>query len=330
MPEPALNDVMNDVISTLSSYLSVSGGSLPSSTVSFLSVAKKNPAIGNRIATDTRAGYPIAAIKAGHLDANLQLQIWDTNPDTIEVEMNDLQGRILADKTSLHGQGFIKLKSDGGNVSEHISNLNAWRKTSQLNVLYEYRYQDNDDALSIIHRIPITNDLEQNNSPDREVSTVTDAIQRWDDEEAWSLYIAANSTQTNKIYGLSALAYLPGGWNGNQVILQRSNLDNLTPPNLYANLADFIDAVTDPTSPDHNARILFASVVDFLGVLELQGSNFELGDWDEDNVPDQYQAYQTIFEKPIQLNQKNDVFRVSYQAAPFDSKAVLYLRAKLT
>ncbi|PKH00452.1 hypothetical protein [Paraglaciecola sp. MB-3u-78] len=330
MPEPALNDVMDNVISTLSGYLTASGGSLPSSTVSFLSVAKKNPAIGNRIATDTRAGYPIAAIKAGHLDANLQLQIWHTNPDTIEVEMNDLQGRILADKTLLHEQGFIKLKSDGGNMSEHISNLNAWRKTSQLNVLYEYRYQDNDDALSIIHRIPITNDLEQNNSSSQELSTVTDVIQRWDDEEAWSLNISANSTQTNKIYGLSVLAYLPGGWNGNQVILQKTNLDNPNPPNLYANLADFIEAVTDQNSPDQNARILFASVTDFVGALELQGSNFELGDWDEDNIPDQYQAYQTIFENPIQLNRMNDEFRVSYQAAPFDSKAVVYLRAKLT
>lgn len=330
MSEPALSDVMSDVLTTLSGYFGAGGGALPPSTVSFLSVSKKNPAIGNRVATDMRAGYPTAAIKAGHLDADVQLQIWDSDPAAIETEMNDLHGRILADTEVLRSQGFIKLKSSGTDVSELVTSLNAWRKTSQLSLLYEYQYQDNDDALSIIHRIPVASDLENRNSPDQEITTVTDAIQRWDDEQAWSLILVANSNSDSKIYGLNVLAYLPGGWNGNQVILERSNLDNPVLATAYPTLNDFLDAVTADTAPDQNARVSFASVSDFLGALTAEGTSFELGDWDEDTIQDQYQAYQQVFDKPIELTQRNDVFRISYQAAPFDSKAVVYLRAKVT
>jgi len=328
--EPTLNTIMNDVLMTLSGYLSPAIGSLPTSTVSTLSATKKNPAIGNRIGTESRAGYPTVAIKGGHLDAMVQFQIWDVNPDDIEIEMNDLHNRLMADKELLRTQGFLIFKSEQTATSEYITSLSAWRKTTQFKFLFEYQYQDSDGALSIITRIPIENDLHVKNSAEREISTVTDAIQRWDDEDTNTLSIVASSDSDIKVSGLNILAHLPGGWLGDPVIIDRTNLDTVAAPTVYGTLTDFINAVTHESSPDQNAQIVFPALDDFVAELTTEGAPFELGDWDEDLVPDEYQAYQQVFDLPIHLSRANDVFRISYQNPPLDSKAVVYLRAKVT
>ena len=327
--EPALNIIMNNVLTTLSGYLSPVAASLPSSTVSVVSATKKNPAIGNRIGTEKRGGYPTVAIKGGHLDASIQFQIWDLTPEDIEIEMNDLHGRLMADKDLLRNQGFITFKAKETATSEHVPSINAWRKTSQFNLLFEYQYQDSDDALSIITRIPVESDLEVKDSPEREISTVTNAIQRWDDEDTNALTVVANSDSKTKVLGLNILAHIPGGWLGDQIVIDRTNLDTVAVPTIYPTLNDFLDAVTDPSSPDENARITFASTADFIAALTADGAPFDLGDWDEDLVPDEYQAYEQIFQQPIYLPKANDVFRISYQNPPLNSKAVIYLRARL-
>lgn len=328
--EPALNIIMNDVLLTLSGYLNPVPVSLPASTVSVVSATKKNSAIGNRIGTDIRGGFPTVAIKGGHLDASVQFQVWDSNAEDIEIEMNALHNRLMADRDLLRSQGFITFKAEQTAASEFISDLSIWRKISLFKFLYEYQYQDSDDALSIITRIPIESDLEVKDSPERETSTVTNAMQRWDDEDANALSVVANSSSNAKVFGLYVLAYRPGAWLGGPVIIDRTNLDTFVPLTIYPTFNDFIDAVTAPSSPDQNAQVTLATVEDFVNALTIDGTPFELGDWDEDLVPDEYQAYQQLFDLPIDLSNANDVFRISYQTPPLNSKAVIYLRAKVT
>lgn len=329
MPEPALSDVMNDVLSTLSGYFNPPGGTLPPPSASFLSVTRKNPAIGNRVATDFRAGFPVSAIKAGHLDASVQLQVWAANPTGVETQMNDLQADILADRETLRGQGFIKLKNTETSPSEQIPSLNAWRKISHFDLLYEFQYQDSDGAESLIHRIPVASDLEAANTPDQETTTVIDSIQRWDNEEALPLRLIPRGRRT-AILQLQVLAFLPAAWPGDGVTLVRSTTDSVTAPNNYATLTDFGAAISGALPADSNAQIQFASVSDFVGALTAVGNTFPLGDWAADGNPDIYQAYEFRLDEPIILSRHNDFFRISYQSAAFDSGAVVYLRAKVT
>lgn len=328
--EPTLNLIMNDVLVTLSGYLSPTPASLPTSTVSVVSATKRNSSIGNRIGTDTRGGFPTVAIKGGHLDASVQFQVWDSSAEDIEVEMNSLHNRLMADKELLRSQGFIKLNVEQSSTSEFLSSLSIWRKTSLLKFLYEYQYQDSDDALSVITRIPIESDLEVSNSAERETSTVTDAMRRWDDESANTLSVVGNGSSNAKVFGLNLLVHLPGGWVGDPIIIDRTNLDSVSPPNIYLDFSDFIEAVTDQTSPDQNAQITLPSISGFVNALTIDGAPFELGDWDEDLVPDEYQAYQQNFGLPINLSNANDVFRIRYQSPQLSSKAVIYLRTKVT
>ncbi len=323
--EPTLNLIMNDVLVTLSGYLNPVPMSLPTSTVSVVSATKKNPSIGSRIGFDTRAGHPTVAIKGGHLDASVQFQVWDSNADDIEIEMNDLHNRLMADRDILRSQGFLIFKAEQTATSEYVADLSIWRKTALFKFLYEYQYQDNDDALGIIAQIPINNDLEVKDSLDRELSTVTDAMRRWDDEEADPLTVTANSTSHATVRGINVFEHRPAAWPGDAVTIERTNLDSIVPPTIYPTLNDFIDAVSDISSPDENASVSFASIEDFLNVLTADGATFELGDPLVD-----YQAYQILFANPIHLLKKNDVFRISYQNPTLIADAVVYLRANVS
>jgi len=209
-------------------------------------------------------------LRGGHLDAVVQFQIWDVNPDDIEIEMNDLHNRLMADKETLRSQGFLIFRSEQTTTSEFVTSLNAWRKTTQFKFLFEYQYSDG--ALSIITRIPIENDLYVKNSPEQEISTVTDAIQRWDDEDTNTLSVIANSDSNIKVSGLNVLTHLPGGWLGDPVIIDRTNLETVAPPTVYGTLNDFLDTVTNESSPDQNAQITFAALDDFVAELTTEGA----------------------------------------------------------
>ena len=195
-------------------------------------------------------------------------------------------------------------------MAEPSPSLNAWRRTAEYTVLYEFLYTDTDGAQSLIAQIPIHTDPETLDSPQRETAVVTDEMVRWDDESAPTLELRGRLTVSR----LSILVFMPG-----------------TPPTVvFPDLAQFVTAITAQESPARNAQVTFATLSDFLVPFTTTGDPIELGDWDEDDTPDNYEPRVLKFPEPILLSDPSDRLQLVYQPSSdnpqFDQVAIVYLR----
>lgn len=323
---PALDQVLTDMLAVLNNYLPAPAPPLPAPNVSVTSLAERPLAIGNHRGTERRGPFAVVALKGGRLDAVVRFQLWGNDPDEVNIAIETLHGRLLAARDELWAAGFLRFAAEATSLAEHMATLEAWYKTTNYKILYEFHYQDTDGAESIITRIPIHSDPEERDSLQRETTVVTDEMVRWDNEEAQPLEVTASVRASVRVTGLAILAYLPPSWTGNQITLARLDRESTDPPTTYLTLAEFHTAVTDPVNPDHHAQVTFASPVDFLAEFAPIGDPLELGDWDEDGRPDEYQPGALVFDPPIRLERGDDLIRLSYQDAAFDTPAVVYLR----
>ncbi|SDL36475.1 hypothetical protein SAMN05660860_00440 [Geoalkalibacter ferrihydriticus] len=313
------------MLSLLSTYLVPSGAGLPDAGVTTVSVAERTLGLGNRRGTERAAGFAVLSLKGGRIEAVVRFQLWAANPVGVDTLVSELQDRLLAARTELWNAGFLVVKQQDTGLSEQVSSLSGWRKTTDFKVLYEYRYRDLDGAESLIARIPIDLDPEEPDSPARETTMVRDKIMRWDDQGAEPLSIRGSRTGA-RITGLAALAYLPPGFGGAQVTLARLDLDNPAAPTTYPDMDAFLAAVTDPSAPEHHGQVVFADLDAFLAAFTTAGDPIPLGDWDEDGVTDEYRPAVVAFARPLRLGGPNEVLRISYQDSTFSAPAVLYLR----
>lgn len=299
---------------------------LPKPGVSVTGVTERALAVGNRRGTERRGSFAIVELKGGRLEAGVRFQFLADDSGVMDAAVQELHKRLLVARNDLWAAGFLRFAAEGTSLAEHISALNAWRKTADYRVLYEFHYQDTAGAESIITRIPIHSDPEERDSLQRETTVVTDEMVRWDNETAPALEVTASVRSGVRVTGLAILAYLSAGWTGNQITLARLDRGSAAPPTTYPTLAEFHTAVTAPANPDRHAQVTFTSVADFLDEFEPAGDPIELGDWDEDGTPDEYRPGSLGFDPPIRLETGDDFIRLSYQDAAFDTPAVVYLR----
>ncbi|MCB9152030.1 MAG: hypothetical protein H6641_25010, partial [Caldilineaceae bacterium] len=81
---------------------------------------------------------------------------------------------------------------------------------------------------------------------------------------------------------------------------------------------------------ERNGQFTFGSLSDFLAAFNSGGDPLILGDWDEDEIPDSYDAHQLHFTPAIPLPAPTDRLYVVYEPGAtepkFDQVAVLYIR----
>ncbi len=323
---PSLDLVLTTLLGVLQGHIPPAGGSLPPAGVTALSVQERTLGLGNQRGTELRGGFAAVALKGGRLEGTARFELWGSSPAQVDTRMTQLQGGLLAARDALWNAGFLRLKAAGATSAEHLHPPNAWRRSVDYTFLYEYHYQDRDGAESLLARIPIHSDLEERESLVRETGVVTERMVRWDDLAAPALEFSANASARVLVRGLASLATLPTGWTGQPVTLARLRRPVAGAPTVYADLATFVAAVTHPASPDHHAQVTFPSVAAFLAAFSNAGAPLELGDWDEDGVADLYEPKTLAFAPPLPLATADDLFRLSYQAAALDAKAVVYLR----
>jgi len=297
---PLLDQVISDMLSALSSYLPAPAPPLPAPTVSVVSVTERTVGLGNRRGNETRGSLAVIALKGGRLDAVVRFQLWANDPGDVDTAIAQLHGRLLAARDALWTAGFLRVDAEGASLAEHVSSLNAWRKTTNYRVLYEFRYEDTDGAESLIARIPIKIDSEYGES-----TVVTDEMIRWDNQAAPLLEISGGAHGVFRIGAVSILAFLPDGWNGSEVTVSAS-----------------VGGVVHERG--------FASVREFLGAFTLETKTVELGG-------NPYRAGRLVFPNadfpdPIILKGGGDVFRIHYADERFlsenenETDAVVYLR----
>lgn len=323
---PSLAMVLNTLLGVLQGHIPPAGGALPAAGVSAASVQERILGLGNQRGSERRGNFAAVVLKGGRLQGTARFELWGSSPAEVDTQVNLLQGGLLAARDTLWSAGFLKLAAAGASSAEHLQPPNAWRRSVDYSFLYEYHYQNSDGAESLLARIPIHSDLEELGSLVRETGVVTDRMIRWDDLAAPALEFAASASAGLRIDGLACLATLPGGWTGQAVTLARLRRSAAGAPTSYPDLAAFLAAVNHPVTPDRHAQVSFPTVAVFLAAFSNAGASLELGDWDEDGTPDLYEPKSLAFTPPLQLAAADDLFRLSYQAAALDAKAVIYLR----
>lgn len=326
MAAPPMTDVVVDMLSVLEARLPGPSPPLPDANVTLERVRERLVGLGGMRGTDSTLPIGTLVLRGGRLDARVRFQLWASTPTAVDDAIVALQGTMLEDKEQLRLDGFLKVSASNTTVAEHVPSIDGWRKTTSYDVLFEFQYRDSDDAPSLIARIPIHTDPEESNSPDRESETVTDEMARWDEEGAPPLAVSGRIS----VGRVDVLAFVPGPPLGGTVTILRTFSGAVGPPNAHPDIPTFLTAVAGD-EPSENHASVSLSPADFLGSLTPHGDSIELGDWDEDAVPDTYDGFRLTLAPAIQLPAPQDRIEVTYSdPAGLDEQAVLYVRVNAT
>lgn len=290
----------------------------PPSSLALVSAIVRSVGLGNRVGTDVRGPFSVAALKGLRVESVVRYQHWAKLPGDADQAIKDLIKLILGDHEKLRGLGFLRVALKNSIASEIVSAINAWRASVEFEVLYEFPFVDSDGADSLIARIPIEIDSEVDES-----MTITDEMTRWDDESAPPLNLRGRAS----IGALSVVRYIPGVDPDGTVTLTRTFDGAVNPDPVHPDLASFLGAIARPEDPDRQGQMTFATLTVFLAAFVPAGANFVLGDWDLNNLPDIYQSLALSIDPPIKLPSVADRFEITYETAALNHVAVLYLRA---
>jgi hypothetical protein len=315
---PDMTAILAQLTGALQPFLPPSQSGLPEANVALASVTERPLAIGNYRGLEKVGAFSVAALKGGRLEAIVTFQLWANSPGDVDVAVDELQGRLLAGKDGLRLAGFLSFEATGQGLAEHLPGLDIWRKTADYKVLYEYHYRDDDGASSLIARIPITMATDEG----VEFTVVTDEMIRWDNETAATLAVHGRLS----LGRLAALVFVAGAEPTGAVTLRRTFEGAGGAPTSFDDWEQFLTAVNDLVAPNRHAEVTFGSLADFLAIFEPSGDPIQLGDWDEDLAPDEYQPYLLTFTSPILLPGSADRLELTHEGGAFDQIAIAYLQ----
>jgi hypothetical protein len=316
------DQVVAKVRDRLTAFVS-QGAGLPTPSVAVLQVSDRTLGIGNSRGLQAVGPFSTVELYGGRIDCVVRFKVWGTDAPSADAEMTALQGRLFGGRADLLDAGFVQFEGVAGTLPTEDGN--AWSRTADYHALVEYHLAPVPSADSLIAAIPIEVEQQLDGTVVGETTTETDDIARWDQLVAPALVVHGRRT----VDRLVVAAFLPAPPPNGAVQLVRSHDGATGAPQDFATLAEFLAAVCDPAAPERHARFSFASLPDFVAACQANGE-MQLGDWDQDAVPDEYVVGQLAFEPPIPLPAAPDRFQVVPQTSPLDHVGVVYLRASGT
>jgi hypothetical protein len=306
-PTPTNDAVLDEMLGKLGDFLSalVPPGPPPPPppqpppppTLSLVSVTEQSVGIGNRRGTGMVGSFNVLALKGLQLDAVVRFQYWGETSDEAEASVAGLHGRLRMAGNELRAAGFLRVEAAGTSLSESVAAVNDfWRKTADYRVLYEFQYQDNDGAESLLAQIPV-DIIDFFKKP----MIVTADMIRWDKVAAPTLVVRGNGSRSRRFNALSLLAFLPGGWNGVGLVKVKTFVGGDVQEHDFPSVRDFSDA--------------FAPAA---GTVALGANSYVAGRLALDEI-----GFPVVL--PLTLK-GNDFLEVSYLPEKFDGDAVVYLR----
>jgi hypothetical protein len=314
-----MTQVLQDMVDQLANFLPTPVGEIPAASVIVLSLNDAPVGLGNFIGSQPIGPIGFTEIKGGRLEAIVRFDLWGSGSAQVNDAMLLLQGNLLGARASLWDVGFLTFQAATSASPRFDESANAWNRSADYRLLYEYQYEDTAGE-GLISRIPIRVDQELVT----ENMLITGEMARWDDTSALRLSVRGPATFRN----LSALAFVASALPGGAVTITRTHDGATDPIQDFPNLDDFLTALADPPTPQRHARVVFASLTDFLAQFTPTGATLNLGDWNLDSLPDQYVSLERALVPPIQLLNRVDRLEVTYADGnvPFDQVAVLYLK----
>ena len=321
---PPLDQVIDAMLTVLNQYLPAPINGLPQPGLAIASVQERTVGLSNFIGTETRTAFPVVTRKGIRLDALVRFQVWGADPVQLDTVFSKLDGHLMADRdVFLRSNGFLRLSLENTATADQIISFNAWRKQADYRILYEYRFQDANDAAGLIAKITIDSVPEESRLLAHEIMNVTDRMARWDNLSAPPFVVRGRFS----IGGLAALQFISDVAPTGTITLTRTADTVKGPPTVLPTLQDFLTAVAGPTATSNNSQVTFPTLNLFLNNFSSAGTPFALGDWDANNIPDSYTPFFLPIEPAIVLPGIFDRLEISYSGNVFDKVAIVYLRA---
>jgi hypothetical protein len=313
-----VDQAVTDLLALLGAYVQPAGAHLPPGSVVLLAVTTRSVGIGGRRGTRMTGTLGMAELRGIQVQATARYQLWSADQAGLDRALTHLTTSLFKDLDTLRGQGLLQIGLAAASAAEPAAGVaGALGRRADYALLYEYRYEDSDDAIGLISQIPVAVDREVLAGPDRETSLVTDQMTRWDASHAPALVIRGPLTLT----GLSALVFAGGGVPRGQVRLVRT-FDGAPAPVAMGSLAAFLAAVGGHGALRRNASWAFADFAHFQDALAASGEPIGLGE-----PPDSYRPLILALYPPLSLATARDRFEVAYADPALDAAAVCYLRA---
>jgi hypothetical protein len=289
---------------------------LPRPSLSLVRTEMRGSGIGNYVGMSTHGSIATVENHAIRVQATVRFSLWGADPFAVDQAVTELNASVFAKRDNLQAQGFLKLAFDGPAPAEEMAGLSAWRRNADYNVLYEFPYADTGDTSSLIVSIPV-----DESAPDQRWTVLGD-VARWDNRNSPPLSVRGPA----EISEIAALAFFPNALRAptGAVRIVRT-FDGAPAPVNAGALAAFI-AQTTASTPARNVYVELPTLSALLANFTPDGSPFDLGDWDNDGIPDRYVPTRLDLSSPIVLPTIADRLELSYQHPPFDRIAVVYIR----
>ena len=285
---------------TLNVYDTPLGGMLMP-TFSAHRMTERALCVGNYRGPMQLGGVVPMALKGGRLEGVVRAQFVADRPADVDTAVERLQQRLLAQRDQLWTAGVLRLTAEGTTLSEKVSGLDAWRKTADFRTLYEFQYAG-EDGEGLIARIPIhiNSDYDENTV----ITGAVDEMVRWDREAAPTLTLTGVPGRVRRVDRLSILAFLPEGWQGNQIALT-ATIGGTSRERVFVSVREFLATFELAKEGDKNATAYLHGDPYVSGHLVFPNADF----------PD-----------PMLLRGGEDIFQIRYGAQAFDGNAAVYLR----
>jgi hypothetical protein len=313
---------LTEMLALLDDFVPAPAPPLPDAAISVAGVSERSVGLGGLRGLEFRDRFQVAELKAVRLDALVRYDLWGGSPLAATQAASTINAGLLGARDTLRGQGVLKLSLEGVEPPDFAAPLNAWRVAARYRVLYEFPYQDAGGAESLIATVPIDFEPEAAGAPHEE-TVVTDELARWDDDGAPPLVVRGRFG----VGGLLVLSWFSAAAPTGAVSVTRTFEGAAGPPDAFASLDAFLDAVSGPDPASRHAMVNFATLVDFLAAVGGAGVPVALGDWDEDGVTDLYVPRSRAVLPPLRLATAAERLEIAYGDPALDQPGVVYLRA---
>lgn len=306
IPPTSMEPYITSLLNHMRAYLPANTPNQPANTLSIVSLSYRPLGIGGWRALESVSGMSEFGVRGGFLEATVRYDIWAADVTALSNAAASLQRAIGADVVRLRRRQILQLKLVGINDGTG-ANASQLRRSLDYDVLYEYQYLDNDNAASLIARIPIEHGADLAVLPTIEVR---DWMVRWDNVEAPTLVVAPIGTGTLRVRGLTIAAFLPGAGPGGQVT-RRVIRGGVTETTDLGSPGDFLSRFVLALQP---LTLVFPPRPLLPGETQ-ELRDFQVGEW--------------IFPAPIVLNGSAERFEITFSAPAFPvaTTSQVYLQA---
>lgn len=261
------NAAVAGMLSHLTSFLPVAVPPVPQSTLALVEAAERPVGVGAFSGNVERGPLAVLGMRGGRVEGRVRFDLHAATPGDAAAAALLLQQKVRdarLDTLKPWMRDFVVLEPAGGDPAALLA-PDHWRQGVEYRVLYEFRYEDPEDAGGLIVRIPVEVRGEQH-----EDALVTRDLTRWSAVDAPPL----RARGARAIGTLTALAFEGPAFPAGPVTLAVTT-EGAGPANGRADLLAFAVAVV---GGGRNDEVVFGDVAALLAAFTADGADVTLAD----------------------------------------------------